>query len=158
MHEYASDPVVTRYLWWGPNGEEDTQRFLALATDQASERPRQNFELAIVHRESGELFGGCGLTIRRAAYREYEIGYCLNKEWWDHGYGAEAVRALIDFGFRKLAAHRIFAVVDPENSVSAKLLCKLRFRQEGVQRKDTLIAGRWRDTSVYALIDEEWTA
>ena len=28
VHEYASDPKVTRYVGWGPNSEEDTTDFL----------------------------------------------------------------------------------------------------------------------------------
>jgi RimJ/RimL family protein N-acetyltransferase len=29
-------------------------------------------------------------------------------------------------------------------------------RHEGTWRRDSLIRGEWRDTRVYALLDEEW--
>jgi ribosomal-protein-alanine N-acetyltransferase len=53
--------------------------------------------------------------------------------------------------------HRVFALVDPDNGASVRLLERLGFRREGQMRKDSLIRGTWRDSLIYAMLAEEWT-
>jgi len=42
LHEYASDPRVTQYLWWGPFTETDTLQFLERTGRDAKACPRAN--------------------------------------------------------------------------------------------------------------------
>jgi [ribosomal protein S5]-alanine N-acetyltransferase len=156
LHDYASDPLVTRYLWWGPFGETETLQFLQRVGRQAKADPRENFELAVVDRERDLVIGGCELLSRRSIYREYEIGYCFRPDSWGRGIATETVRALLDFGFHAVKAHRIYADVDPENAASRHLLARIGFRLEGHFRRDAFIRGEWRDSLVYALVADEW--
>ena len=45
VHAYASDPVVTRFLVWGPNTVEDTHRFIrdAIACSQRNRNQGRGF-------------------------------------------------------------------------------------------------------------------
>ena len=156
VHDYASDEAVTRYLSWGPNTEQDTRAFVDAACRDAAEQPRRNFALGVVDRETATLIGGCGLLVRREEYGEYEVGYCFHRDWWGRGFGTESVRALVGFAFRSGQAHRIYALVDPENHASSRLLQDLGFRLEGHQRQDSLIRGEWRDSLVYGVLENEW--
>ena len=156
VHEYASDPLVTRYLWWGPFRETDTLQFLERAVREAQVCPRENFELAVVDRERSLVIGGCELLARRSIYREYEIGYFFRPDSWGRGIATETVRALLDFGFHSVSAHRIYALVDPENTPSQRLLARIGFRLEGHFQRDALIRGEWRDSLAYALLADEW--
>jgi [ribosomal protein S5]-alanine N-acetyltransferase len=156
IHRYASDPEVTRYLAWGPNTEAETHAFLLRALAHAVSRPRRDFELGVIDRASGELIGGCGLHSRREASREYETGYCLRRDWWGKGVGSETVRALVDFGFQNLRAHRIYAQVSPGNDASSRILERLGFRLEGHLRRDEFARQEWHDTLLYAVLEEEW--
>ena len=156
VHRYASDPEVTRYLAWGPNTEAETRAFLLRAKGHAEARPRRDFDLGVVDRSSGELIGGCGLHSRCEAYREYETGYCLRRDWWARGVGSETLAALVAFGFRSLRAHRIYAQVSPGNTASVRILERLRFRLEGHLRRDEFVRQEWHDTLIYALLEEEW--
>ncbi len=155
VHEYASDPRVTQYLWWGPNSEKETQAFLSKACAALEEKPRRNFELAIVERATHCIIGGCSLACRRTLYAEYEIGYCLRRDAWGQGFAEEAIRALIAFGFQNVHAHRIYGLIDPENERSIRLLERIGFRREGHLRKDVFIRGEWRDSLIYALLNEK---
>ncbi len=157
VHRYASDPLVVRYMWWGPNSEADTQRFIQGAIANRERSPRTDFELAVTLRPAGTLIGGCSLNARsRPEYATVEIGYCLAPDVWRHGYGAEVAAALCEFGVRVAGRHRVFALIDPENIASIRLVDRLGFRREGHLRKDALIRGEWRDSLVYALLAEEW--
>jgi ribosomal-protein-alanine N-acetyltransferase len=158
LHEYASDPRVTQYLWWGPFSETDTLQFLERTGRDGKARPRENFELAVVDRARGRVIGGCEFLSRRSIYQEYEIGYFFRPDAWGRGIATETVRALLEFGFRSIRAHRVYALVDPENTASRQLLARIGFRLEGHLRKDALIRGEWRDSLVFALIADEWSS
>lgn len=154
VHAYASDPEVTLYTLFGPNTEEQTRGFLELMAKEAAAEPRQNHNLAVTDRESGALFGGCGLIGR--GERVHEIGYVLNRGWWGRGFASEVVRALLGFGFGELAAHRIYARVAPENEASSRVLLKQGFRLEGHLRKECCVRGEWQDSRLYAILEEEF--
>ncbi len=155
VHRYASDPEVTRYLFWGPNDLDETRAFIDRCLAEQRKSVRENYELAITLAADGSLIGGASLAGRRLEYAEYELGYCLARQTWGKGYAGEAARALIDFGFSELSAHRIYALVDPDNPASIRLVGQLGLQREGLQRRDTLIDGRWRDTLVYAALADE---
>jgi len=66
------------------------------------------------------------------------------------------LRALLDFGFGELGAHRVYAKVYPGTVASQRLLEKIGFRREGHQVKDTFVRGAWEDSLLYAMLEEEW--
>jgi RimJ/RimL family protein N-acetyltransferase len=155
-HAYASDPEVVRYLDWGPNTEEETRAYIAgtLLARQAS--PRTRYDLAVTLAESDAVIGGCRLWIESAEHREASIGYSLARAHWGHGYATELARGLLRFGFETLGLHRIWAIVEPENASSARVLEKLGMRREGHLRDHRYAKGHWRDSVLYAVLAPEW--
>jgi RimJ/RimL family protein N-acetyltransferase len=159
IHEYAADPEVVRYVEWGPNTWEETQGFLSKKLADRREAPRISYELALELKDEARLIGSCGLGIRQGLWdRTADIGYVLRRGYWHHGYTTEAALALVDFGFRRLQLHRIFATCDVRNVASARVLEKVGMRQEALFKQDRLQKGVWRDTYLYAILDEEWSA
>jgi len=156
VHEYASDPEVVRHVEWGPNTEADTMRFIQYALSLQEEEPRGNYSLAITLKTDGRLIGGCSVVVSDPGNREGWIGYVLKRRFWAQGYGTEAARALVGFGFEQLGLHRIFATCGPENVASARLLEKVGMRREGHLREHKWQKGRWRDSYLYAVLDHEW--
>ena len=147
VHAYASDPVVTRFLVWGPNTAEDTHRFIrdAIACSQAPERT--NFDLAVVHTESQKLIGGAAIRVTDAERHEGEIGYVFSRDVWSRGYATEAAEALLRFGFDHLGLRRITATCDAGNHASAKVLQKA-----GMHLEDNVpvsVRGSWRDCLLF---------
>ena len=61
-----------------------------------------------------------------------EIGYWLGVKYWDHGYGTEAVRALIDFAFTELEHDSLSAGARVTNPASRRILEKCGFQWTGV--------------------------
>jgi RimJ/RimL family protein N-acetyltransferase len=157
VHAYASDPETVKFMDWGPNTESDTKEFVKRAIQFQSSKPRIQYELAIALRATGKLIGGCGLE-ERPTRKEGVIGYCLNRSYWGKGYGTEATRGLLDFGFNRLALHRMIAMCDPANIASTRVLEKARMTLEGHLREDFPVRGRWRDTLIYGILEREWSA
>lgn len=158
VHGYSVDPDVVRFMPWGPNTEDETAAFVTRAVAAQAETPRRTFELALTRRDTGELIGGCGLRVIRPDARAGEIGYVLRRDCWGQGLVPEAVGALLALGFDELALHRISATTDPQNVASARVLEKCGFRLEGCLRDHDHAKGRWRNTLVFGLLEDEWRA
>ena len=63
----------------------------------------------------------------------YEIGWIFNKNYWRQGYAFESCKAVVEYAFNQLEAHKIFAeAIDSVKSVG--LMKKLGMRLEGIQR------------------------
>ncbi len=71
-------------------------------------------------------------------------------------WGPNSEEALLAFGFGDIALHRIFSRCDPENVASARVLEKIGMQQEGRLRQHERVRGKWRDSYVYAILEEEW--
>jgi ribosomal-protein-alanine N-acetyltransferase len=48
--------------------------------------------------------------------------------------------------------HRVWAVCDPDNPASQRVLEKCALRGEGRLRHDLLVHGEWRDSLLYAAL------
>ncbi|MBI5202590.1 MAG: GNAT family N-acetyltransferase [Elusimicrobia bacterium] len=74
----------------------------------------------------------------------------------DKGYAVEAGRLAVDYGFRKLALHRLSARIDPTNRAARKVLQKIGFHYEGCLRQDKRLNSRWIDQECWGQLKSEW--
>ena len=74
------------------------------------------------------------------------------------GYGEAMLAALCNYGFGKLALHRIWAEIFADNGASKRLFEKAGFRHEGTLRELSFHDGRWRDSWIYGVLADEWRA
>jgi RimJ/RimL family protein N-acetyltransferase len=156
VHEYGSDPEVVRYMLFAPNTEADTRDYISRKLTQQKEEPRRSYDLALITRREGRLIGACGIYVHSPQNREGWIGYILNRGFWGQGYMTEAAQRIVGFGFEELGLHRIYATCDPANVRSTKVMEKLRMRWEGHLREHQFAKGTWRDSLLYAVLENEW--
>lgn len=83
------------------------------------------------------------------------LGYKLDEKHWGHGYATEAIREGIRIMFDEVGLHRITAQIMPDNTRSIRLMERLGFTNEGVERKCLYINGKWQDHIRYSLISSE---
>ena len=110
---------------------------------------------AIVDGAEGALRGAIGLAIEPAHARA-ELGYWVGVPYWGRGIATEAARALVGFGFTRLALHRVQARHLTRNPASGRVMQKLGMRLEGVHREAFRKHDRFEDTAMYAVLDREW--
>lgn len=156
IHEYASDPDVTRLLVWGPNTIELTRTFLTRALEEQKQWPRNSIGLAIELKAERRVIGSLGLRIKDELNRSADIGYLLARRYWGHGYMPEAARAVVDAAFRYAGLHRVWATCDPRNRASYRVMEKIGMRREAHFRRDVFEKNEWRDSYLYAILAEEW--
>ena len=156
VHSYASDPEVTRYTAFGPNTPEQTNGFLQFVSGESSQEDRANYSFALIHKETNQLIGSCGLMRSDTNGPQYSFGYVLRKDRWGQGLASEATTALVKFGFDELRAHRLWAHVFVGNRSSEKVLQRLGFRYEGCKLQSFFVRNAWHDLQTFAMLRSEW--
>lgn len=69
---------------------------------------------------------------------------------------AEAISAILTYGFTELGLHRIEANPGAENTSSRSLLLKLGFTFEGNLRQRYFFRGHFEDAHYFGLLQDEW--
>lgn len=157
MHEYAADPEVSQYLTWTPHPSiAYTREYLEYLDTRYS--IGDFFDWAIVERASGKMIGTCGFTRFRCEDDCAEVGYVLNRSFWGRGYAAEAVRAVIDFGFRTLSLQRIEAKFLEGNDRSLRVTEKVGMKLEGYLRSSMRVKGALCTVGISSILRSEYEA
>ena len=119
-------------------------------------RKKKTFSLGIELKETKEIIGMVSLMNVDYDNKNAEIGYWLGKKYWGKGIMKEAIKLILDFGFKKLKLVRIYAKVMHPNITLAKLLEKSGFKYEGRMRKTILRRGKWMDDLRYSILNSEF--
>jgi RimJ/RimL family protein N-acetyltransferase len=118
----------------------------------------RNVALAIETLE-GEHIGNCGLHDGSPEERTAELGVLIGeKQRWGHGYGFDALRTLLCFGFREMNLRRIWLRVDEDHERGIALYERLGFHHEGRMRGAHWRRGRAVDFLVMGIAREEFDA
>lgn len=151
---YASDPEVSRFMFYGPRDQQDTYDYVQRMLRSQTEVPRRTWELAVTRATDGHLIGACDLTLEDD--RTADLGYILAHDAWGQGYATEIARTLLRAGFEQLGLQRIFALCAVQHRASARVLEKAGLRRETTLYGYTEAKGRSWDMARYALTDHEW--
>lgn len=171
-----SDLEVMRY-WSHAPWTSVSQAAAAIREAQQDYASRRSLHLALEHRASRALIGSCALyefgahacgagpapaaatqgarklaaAGVRAASDGATLGYLLARQHWGRGYAAEALHALLAYGFGAMGLQQVRAEVAPANLGSMQLLARLGFRSGGIVRNHWQIEGRSCDIEEFTL-------
>ncbi len=109
---------------------------------------------------TGQFAGTTSFADPEPGLRALTIGYTwLGRRWWGTGANAEAKLLMLTFAFETLRAVRVVLVTDVRNERAQAAIERLGAVREGLLRKHRRRAdGSWRDTVVYAIVDDDWPA
>jgi RimJ/RimL family protein N-acetyltransferase len=160
VYAFRSDPEVTRFMEFIPETWPETRTWLDKVIFHNRERPRVAYNLAIVTRTENRVIGwiGFGDSERHPGKDELGFGYALHRVCWGRGYAAEAVKAVVGFGFQQLGRRRASAWCYAENRASARVLDKAGLRLERRFVKTEPVSGETKECLEYAIHAEEWDA
>lgn len=80
------------------------------------------------------------------------------RDYWGRGYGTDAMRLILQYGFIELNLHRISLASHSYNERALKSYEKVGFKVEGTIRHDTLREGRRTDGIFMGILRDEWLA
>jgi RimJ/RimL family protein N-acetyltransferase len=138
FHLILSDPQAMRY-WSTPPHRDVAETEAWIASTIAAVAAGEGDDFIAEHQ--GRVIGKAGI------WSGNELGMIFASNCWGHGFGSEAVSAIIARAFgRGLPA--ITADVDPRNEKSLRLLTRLGFRETGRAQRTLKVGEEWVD-SVY---------
>jgi RimJ/RimL family protein N-acetyltransferase len=153
---WLNDQEVTRFL---------TARYqFSLLADENWMRERTSKPLAwganlgfAIETKDGRHIGNTGLHNASGENRSADLGIMIGeKECWGRGYGTDAVRTLIGFGFDEMNLNRIALDVYDFNERAIASYRKCGFAEEGRRRRDIYRAGRYVDVVMMSVLHEHW--
>lgn len=80
---------------------------------------------------SGEYIGSAKLELDQAQPDRAELGYVLAPNAWGKGYGTAVALQLVDIARSHIDLTSLYAMIDPENMASRKILLKAGFKSDG---------------------------
>jgi RimJ/RimL family protein N-acetyltransferase len=170
-HELRDAPTMQRWV-----NEPDIRYFLGSAAFQFSLAKEEriireasvndwehgfHFSVEATDTADGEplLIGSIGLRNLDPRARHADVGILIGeREYWDGGYGTDAMRTLCRFGFEDLDLHRIELFLTDFNPRAFRSYEKLGFVFEGRQRERGYIGGRYYDFLLMGLLRHEFEA
>ena len=126
LYRIYSEPEIMKYLT-GVKTREATE--IAIYT-MLKRWEENNFGMwAVVHKIDRKMIGRCGLGFLDKT-PEVELGYALDKVYWNQGLATEASFASLNYGFEILQLDRIVGIARPENIASQRVIQKVGMKYE----------------------------
>lgn len=153
LFEYLSQKDVVKYEPYGVFTEDASR-------EEAINRSKNESFWAVCLKDTGKLIGNIYLS--KQEFDTWELGYVFNKNYQGKGFATEAAKALLNYIFKNMGAHRVVAMCNPLNEPSWKLLERLGMRREGYLIKniyfhiDNNNQPIWQDTYEYAILASDW--
>ena len=155
--QWFNDPDVTQYLLtYLPMTEMSEQKFIE---ELGSSRVATDVLLIIETNDSEKCkpIGSIGLHGINSKDHNATFGIALgDKKFWNKGYGTEAARLIIKYGFEQLNLHRISSSAYSFNERSIKMHLKVGFTEEGRRRQAIFKNGAYHDEVMFGLLRQEW--
>lgn len=155
FRNWASDPLVTKYLTWPTYETIETAHHILDKWVDEYEKP-DYYQWMIELKELGEPIGSISVVRQNDRVEEAEIGYCIGSRWWHRGIVSEALAAVIEYLFTEVGMNRIAARHDPNNPHSGGVMRKCGMVYEGTHRACDCNNQGICDAAQYAILRSDW--
>jgi RimJ/RimL family protein N-acetyltransferase len=154
---WFNDPEVTQYLsFYLPMTEMAEEKWIEeRGTTRANSDA--NFVIEALEGDGSKAIGSIGLSGINPKDHNAMFGIAIGeKDYWSKGYGTEAARLLVNYGFEQLNLHRINSFAYAFNERSIRMHKTVGFKEEGRQREAVFKNGKYHDHVVFGILREEW--
>jgi RimJ/RimL family protein N-acetyltransferase len=151
--KWFNDPAVNKFL---------NYRGLTLAFEKQLIKNRLKAKITdalhfCVDTAEGVHIGVCSLESISKIHKRASFGIVIgDKKYWDFGFGSDAAKTIINYGFNKLKLHRITLDVYSYNPRAIKVYKRLGFKIEGKNREHAFWKGKYYDAYYMGILDREW--
>jgi ribosomal-protein-alanine N-acetyltransferase len=152
IFELRSNPETMKYI----------PRPLVISIDEAMDHIKmiqdkidtnEGINWAITLKDSPRMIGIIGHYRIRWEHFRSEIGYMLLPEYHGKGLITEAIELMIKYGFDDMKMHSLEAIIDPDNTASARVLEKNNFVKEAHILQNEFYDGKFLDTVIYSILN-----
>ena len=153
---WLNDPQVGENLviYYPLSYEQEEKWFAEIQTHHVDEQP---LAIEIKLQNDWKLIGDIGFAVVDQHERSAELGIFIGeKQYWNKGYGTQAMSLMVAYGFQTLNLNRIFLRVFETNLRAIRCYEKAGFKQEGRLRQAHFSNGTYIDVLVMSILKEEW--
>lgn len=160
--ELTDEPLLRRWVN-DPDNWKTLGRYLPVNEPQEREfieglyKPGECIALGIVVRQDDRLIGITGLHRVNAANRAASLGLLIgDPAFQSRGFGTEATRLMVRYGFAELNLNRIALTVYASNQRAIRAYRRAGFVEEGRLRQAFYRNGRYHDELCFAMLRSGW--
>ena len=152
--EWMNDFQVTDYI------NKSEQIMTAIGEKEWLEnnaRKNENKNFNIIDLNSNKLIGAIGLEKFNWTSRNAVLGIFIgDKNYRNNGYGTEAIKLLLEFGFKYLNLHSIRLSLLSVNERAHKCYLKCGFKDAGKSREEIFLNGKYYDKLYMDILEGEF--
>jgi len=152
---WFADPELTKFLFpW----QHQAQPTLREERDWINEsfKKKNNLNFAI-DSSAGVHIGRISLKNIESSNEIAELGVIIgDQKYWGQGFGTEAIKLIIDYGFSKLKLNMIYLRYIAFNIQAEKSYRKVGFKPAGRYRQALKLNGFYHDECLMDLLRAEW--
>lgn len=124
MFAYSGNPENMKFVFGAHLSVEEVREFIA---NHFMKNPLGKW--AIELKSEHKMIGSIHFVKLSEKKRTAEIGYVLNKAYWNQGLLTEALQLLTEFSFEQFGLKTVDLLIDEENSASQKVAQKVGYQQ-----------------------------
>ena len=157
--KWFNDPEVIQYLvMYLPLTEMTEEKWIENAASRVQAGTDAIFVIEGIEGDSSKPIGTIALNGINPKDHNATFGIAIGeKDYWGKGYGTEATRLILYYGFRQLNLHRISSSAFSFNERSVRLHKKVGFKEEGRQREAIFKNGSFHDHVMFGILRDEWS-
>ena len=145
--EILSNPKFA-YFPAKPKTIAEEKKFLRLNAEKRKANSEFNFSIIYNDVHVG------GIGVRIDPFRPYvgEIGFFVDKKYWNRGIASFALKQLEEYIKSNLRLNRLEIRTAKENKAAQKIAVNAGYKKEGILRKMLLVEDKWYDCYLYSKI------
>ena len=132
FQNWTSRPKVSRYTRWNVHKTiADTEEYVSYKVGRYDNTP-YCYDWIVTLKSTCEPIGEIEAIKIYLMDNAVEVGYCYGDDFWDKGYGTEALKAFISFMFDKVCVDKIFADHISTNPASGRVMQKAGMKFDAI--------------------------
>jgi RimJ/RimL family protein N-acetyltransferase len=152
----SADGNLSQLKWTNVPDATNVAEYVQLALDHQAQGLALPFTMIV--KDTGDVVGTTRIFKIDRPNRSAEIGHTwIAKSWQRSFVNTESKYLLLRYAFEEMNLLRVQFFTDEQNTHSREAVLRLGAKQEGILRKERIMAGgRVRTTAVFSILDDEW--
>jgi [ribosomal protein S5]-alanine N-acetyltransferase len=149
---YQNDKNFLKFYPESHRSESDVQSLITLFVNWQNQIPRKNYQLALILKSSNKLIGNAGLRKSKTKKQVSEIGLEIDPKYWGQGLATQAMKSVLEFGFKELKLEAIEGFCNPKNTAILHIASKLYMSKLEIQENYRDAQGNKNDDEMIKVI------
>lgn len=151
----GGNEAVSKFMLWDTHKNVEETKELVSSWVKMYDEP-QFYKWAITLKETDELIGIIQLLRFDEKENSCEVSYMISDSYWNKGYTTEALKAVLNFGFKKIKLDSVIADHYSENIASGKVMLKAGMKYTGRVPDRFENAKGYKELDCYKISKEDW--